>query len=128
MRRWPEGLRAPSSTGCSEARTEPRTNLNPKLTEEERRNVYDDRETDRRSEEGDEEGERRRRAPQQAGRHRIAGAALAAVPLVAEKLAGAAGPKIAEKASDAAENAKDKAQDTVKEAGKDVMPDSPPSS
>jgi hypothetical protein len=49
------------------------------------------------------------------------GAAIAAVPFVAEKLARVAGPKISDKAGDVAEGAKSR----VRDAARDAMPDSP---
>jgi uncharacterized membrane protein len=55
----------------------------------------------------------------------VAGAALAAAPFVAEKLAGRGGSKIADKASNAAEMAKSKAASQVRETAKEAMPDSP---
>ena len=53
------------------------------------------------------------------------GAAIVAVPFVAEKLAKVAGPKISEKASEVAEGAKSKAKDAAKGIANDAMPDSP---
>jgi uncharacterized membrane protein len=54
-----------------------------------------------------------------------AGAALAALPFAAEKLARAARPKVAEKANELTGQAKDKAKSQLKETAKDVAPDSP---
>jgi uncharacterized membrane protein len=54
----------------------------------------------------------------------VAGAALAAIPLVAEKLAGGR-PKLAEKAGDLAEGAKSKVKSELADTAKEAMPDSP---
>ena len=54
-----------------------------------------------------------------------AGAALAALPFAAEKLARVARPKVAEKANELTGQAKDKAKSQLKETAKDVAPDSP---
>jgi len=54
----------------------------------------------------------------------VAGAALAALPLVAERLTGA-GSKVADKAGDLADNAKQKAKSELTDTAKDAMPDSP---
>jgi uncharacterized membrane protein len=54
-----------------------------------------------------------------------AGAALAAVPFVAEKLAGGATSKLADKAGKVATDAKQKAASQVKETAKEALPDSP---
>jgi uncharacterized membrane protein len=54
-----------------------------------------------------------------------AGAALVALPFVAEKLAGAGGSKVADKAEDVAGKAKSKAASKVKETAQEAMPDSP---
>jgi uncharacterized membrane protein len=53
-----------------------------------------------------------------------AGAALAALPFVAEKLTGA-GSKVAGKAGDLTDDAKQKAKSELKDTAKDAMPDSP---
>jgi uncharacterized membrane protein len=53
-----------------------------------------------------------------------AGAALAVLPFVAEKLAGT-GSKLAEKAQDVADDAKSKAKAELKDVAKDAMPSSP---
>jgi len=52
-----------------------------------------------------------------------AGAALAAIPFVTEKLGSRVAPKLKEKAGDFAEEAKDKATAGVKDAAKDALPD-----
>jgi uncharacterized membrane protein len=54
-----------------------------------------------------------------------AGAALVAVPFVAEKLANAGGSKLAGKAGELTDQAKDKAKSQLKDTAKDVTPDSP---
>jgi uncharacterized membrane protein len=54
-----------------------------------------------------------------------AGAALAALPFAAEKLARAARPKVAEKASELTGQAKDKAKSQLEDTAKEVAPDSP---
>jgi uncharacterized membrane protein len=51
----------------------------------------------------------------------IAGAALAAIPFAAEKLA----PKLSEKAGEVSDSAKDKARSQLKDTAKDIVPDSP---
>ena len=55
----------------------------------------------------------------------VAGAAMAAVPFVAEKLAGRGGAKLSGKASELGDKAKDKAKSQLKDTAKDVTPDSP---
>ncbi|HEX2467545.1 MAG TPA: SRPBCC family protein [Solirubrobacterales bacterium] len=51
----------------------------------------------------------------------VAGAAVAAIPLAAEKLAKVAGPKVSEKANQVTDKAKSELRDTAK----DALPDSP---
>ena len=53
-----------------------------------------------------------------------AGAALAALPFVAEKLTGA-GSKVADKASDLTDDAKQKAKSELKDTAKEALPNSP---
>jgi uncharacterized membrane protein len=54
-----------------------------------------------------------------------AGLVLAAVPLVAEKLAKGVGPKVSDKVGDATDQAKEQAKTQVKEAADEVTPDMP---
>jgi uncharacterized membrane protein len=55
----------------------------------------------------------------------VAGAALAAIPFAAEKLARGGAPKVAEKAGELADQAKDKAKTELRDAAKGALPDSP---
>ena len=54
-----------------------------------------------------------------------AGAALAALPFAAEKLAGVAGPRLSGKASELTDDAKSKARGQLEKVTKDALPDSP---